>query len=108
KQFPQPLPRCVSRLETAQEVWRANPNMRLKIGFSLSRNLTASPGMTALGLLAWALACWTGGGVASAQSGEFVIPEIRANNGTRFAYWDGFSFDPVNGGNYNYANPPAL
>ncbi len=64
--------------------------------------------MTALGLLAWALACWTGGGVASAQSGEFVIPSIRADNGTRFAYWDGFSFDPVNGGNYNYANPPAL
>ena len=47
---------------------------------------------------------------AHAQSGSFVIPAIRANSGTDFAYWDLFARppgSPVNV-NYNYANPPAL
>lgn len=47
---------------------------------------------------------------AHAQSGSFVIPEIRSAGDTDFAYWDLFARppgSPVNV-NHNYANPPAL
>lgn len=47
-------------------------------------------------------------GLAQAQLGEFIIPSIRENNGTRFAYWDFFSNEPGKSGNYLYANPAAL
>lgn len=49
-------------------------------------------------------------GTARAQNGSFIIPGIRANSGTDFAYWDRFQRppgSPVNI-NYNYPNPPAL
>ncbi len=46
-------------------------------------------------------------GVAHAQSGSFIIPTIREDGGTDFAYWD--LFGPGSGQpNYNHPNPPAL
>ncbi len=51
----------------------------------------------------------SGGSVLHAQSaGTFVIPAIRAGNGTQFAYWDLFRRPTGSNFNYNYANPPAL
>ena len=48
--------------------------------------------------------------VCHAQSGSFVIPMIRANGGTDFAYWDLFARPPgsTSSANFNYPNPPAL
>ena len=48
--------------------------------------------------------------VSHAQSGSFIIPSIRANGGTDFAYWDLFARPPgsTSSTNFNYANPPAL
>ncbi len=49
-------------------------------------------------------------GVCHAQSGSFIIPGIRADGGTDFAYWDYFNRPPgaPTSTNYNYPNPPAL
>ncbi|MEN3941080.1 Ig domain-containing protein [Prosthecobacter sp. SYSU 5D2] len=49
-------------------------------------------------------------GDAQAQSGSFIIPSIRAEGGSDFAYWDLFERPPgsTNSGNFNYPNPPAL
>jgi hypothetical protein len=49
-------------------------------------------------------------GNARAQSGSFVVPAIRAQGGTDFAYWDLFARPPDSSTNvnYNYPNPPAL
>ncbi len=46
---------------------------------------------------------------AQAQSG-FIIPGIRADGGSDFAYWDFFDRMPGStiNRNYNYDNPPAL
>ncbi len=59
------------------------------------------------------LGLWSGSGNAHAQAqGEFVIPAIRADGGTRFAYWDYFANnlnpEPGQGRNFNYPNAPAL
>lgn len=45
-------------------------------------------------------------GVSHAQDGTFIIPSIRAEGGTDFAYWDLFKAPPTI--NYNYQNPPGL
>ena len=47
--------------------------------------------------------------VAQAQSGSFIIPTIRANGGTDFAYWDLFARPPGATANVNFQfpNPPA-
>ena len=49
-------------------------------------------------------------GVCHAQSGSFIIPTIRANGGTDFAYWDLFRRPPGSStsANFNFPNPPAL
>ncbi len=49
-------------------------------------------------------------GVCHAQSGSFIIPTLRANGGSDFAYWDLFARPPgsSSSANFNYANPPAL
>lgn len=47
---------------------------------------------------------------ARAQSGNFVIPAIRSEGHTDFAYWDLFARPPGSPANtnYNHPNPPAL
>lgn len=47
-------------------------------------------------------------GTAQAQSGSFVIPGIRGNVGSDFAFWDLFRSPQGTSTNYNYDNPPAL
>jgi hypothetical protein len=49
-------------------------------------------------------------GVCHAQSGSFIIPTLRANGGSDFAYWDLFRRPPgsSSSANFNFANPPAL
>lgn len=49
-------------------------------------------------------------GAAQAEDGTFIIPTIRAEGGTDFAYWDAFERPPgaPTNSNYNYGNPPAL
>lgn len=38
--------------------------------------------------------------VLAQASGEFVVPEVRSNGGTRFAYWDRFAVPPGGTGSY--------
>jgi hypothetical protein len=49
-------------------------------------------------------------GFGHAQSGSFIIPTLRANGGSDFAYWDLFRRPPgsSSSANFNHPNPPAL
>jgi hypothetical protein len=63
-------------------------------------------------LLSWSTVFWMSLlstlGVVHAQSGSFIIPTIRANNGTDFAFWDEFHWaSEGSSSNYNFPNPPA-
>jgi|GEM_PF-2153567 len=80
----------------------------------MTSKMFSSPFSASKSALRWSAVFWMSLlsvlGVAHAQNGSFIIPEIRAGGGTDFAYWDLFSRPPGSNSsvNYNYANPPAL
>lgn len=45
--------------------------------------------------------------IGGAADGTFIIPSIRAESGTDFAYWDLFKSPPNGGFNYNFENLPG-
>ncbi|GEP41833.1 Ig domain-containing protein [Brevifollis gellanilyticus] len=47
-------------------------------------------------------------GVSHAQSGSFIIPGLRGEAASDFAYWDLFKNEPGKTTNHNYDNPVAL
>ncbi|MES2595806.1 MAG: putative Ig domain-containing protein [Verrucomicrobiota bacterium] len=74
--------------------------------------------MTSLKLLGVTLACFrcwlfilgytAALGVSHAQSGSFIIPGLRGEAASDFAYWDLFRNEPGKASNHNYDNKPAL
>lgn len=57
-----------------------------------------------ISILIFILSTWQANGQLA---GNFVIPGIRANDGTEFSFWDQFLSAP-GGGNFEYDNLPAI